>query len=263
MKLINSLSSLCVAGLTVFATGCSSNDDEPGKINRDLPFGRYSIKGNVSAADSGLPLEAEMRISIPTDPSGVKSIQTNKTEDDGKYYFSDETNVYEAFKVVCIPKDPAYDPDSVVVKLGYWLECFVGGMNPMYKGVAFHEVNFQLKRNDLPFGQYSIKGNVSAADSGEPLRAEMRIALPDNPSDVKSLQIQRSEMDGTYLFSDDTNVYEALKVVCIPEDRTYAPDSVVVTLKYEGDCYLPGITNPLDRGRAFHEVNFQLKNRKN
>ncbi len=87
MKLINSLSSLCVAGLTVFATGCSSNDDEPGKINRDLPFGRYSIKGNVSAADSGLPLEAEMRISIPTDPSGVKSIQTNKTEDDGKYYF--------------------------------------------------------------------------------------------------------------------------------------------------------------------------------
>ena len=115
MKLINSLSSLCVAGLTVFATGCSSNDDEPGKINRDLPFGRYSIKGNVSAADSGLPLEAEMRISIPTDPSGVKSIQTNKTEDDGKYYFSDETNVYEAFKVVCIPKDPAYDPDSVVV----------------------------------------------------------------------------------------------------------------------------------------------------
>ncbi len=150
MKLINSLSSLCVAGLTVFATGCSSNDDEPGKINRDLPFGRYSIKGNVSAADSG-----------------------------------------------------------------------------------------------------------------EPLRAEMRIALPDNPSDVKSLQIQRSEMDGTYLFSDDTNVYEALKVVCIPEDRTYAPDSVVVTLKYEGDCYLPGITNPLDRGRAFHEVNFQLKNRKN
>ena len=108
---------------------------------------RYSIKGNVSAADSGEPLEAEMRISIPTDPSGVKSIQTNKTEDGGKYHFFDETNVYEAFKVVCIPKDTAYEPDSVVVKLRYWLECYVEGMDPMYNGDAFHEVNFQLKRN--------------------------------------------------------------------------------------------------------------------
>ena len=115
-------------------SSCSDNE-----VMYGMPFGYFEVKGAVTD-DNGKPVsDAEIRVALPSVPSGIESLGSTRTEDDGTYDIR-ESAYPSKLKIVCIPSQSELLPDSVIVDLKY-----KGGDKEWNKGHAEKTVNFQLK----------------------------------------------------------------------------------------------------------------------
>lgn len=149
-KLFNSvsvlLSRLLAGSLVLFGFGCSSSDDEPDTpMMYGTPTGTFEVKGSVTASDgqSSSPVESNIIVTYPDAPSSKYKIDEVKNTEDGQYAITGYINTNK-IKVVCLPVDPAYEPDSTVVE-GKFEK--VNGKRELFMdmGHATFDVDFELK----------------------------------------------------------------------------------------------------------------------
>ncbi len=106
---------LCTAGMAILGFSCS----EEAPVMYGTPFGSFEIKGTVTAEDGTHVKDAEIRVTFPDVPSGLHSLETTVTNNDGEYQVTDHHEFAPTLKVVCLPDDPALEADSVVVEMKY------------------------------------------------------------------------------------------------------------------------------------------------
>lgn len=141
------LSRLCAIGMTILGFSCShSSGSEPDDIllMYGSPTGSWEIDGNVTETTGKPVVKAEIRVSHPDIPSSESRLST-ETNENGNYEFK-EGGIFEKLKVVCLPNDPALEPDSTVVELKYHKD--KGDKNTWSKGKAQATVDFKLKPVD-------------------------------------------------------------------------------------------------------------------
>ena len=118
-------------------SSCSDNE-----VMYGMPFGSFEVKGAVTD-DNGKPVsDAEIRVTLPTLPSGIESLGTTQTGDDGNYDIS-ESGWPSKLKIVCIPSQSELLPDSVIVDMKY-----KGGDKEWNMGHAEKTINFRLKKGN-------------------------------------------------------------------------------------------------------------------
>ena len=118
-------------------SSCSDNE-----VMYGMPFGSFEVKGAVTD-DNGKPVsDAEIRVTLPELSSGIESLGTTHTGDDGNYDIS-ESGWSSRLKIVCIPSQSELLPDSLIVDMKY-----KGGDKEWNKGHAEKTVNFQLKKGN-------------------------------------------------------------------------------------------------------------------
>ena len=107
-----------------------------------MPFGSFEVKGTVTD-DKGLPVsDAEIRVALPDQSSGIESLGSTLTGDDGNYDIS-EGSYPSKLKIVCIPSQTELLPDSVIVDMKY-----KGSDGEWNRGHAEKTVNFRLKKSN-------------------------------------------------------------------------------------------------------------------
>lgn len=111
------LTRLCTVGMAILGFGCSSND-EP-LCMYGTPTGTFEIKGKVISEDNNSTADAIVKITRPDLNSGVYSLYETKTTGNGEYAVKGKEILLDKAKVVCLPDDPALEPDSVVIDLKY------------------------------------------------------------------------------------------------------------------------------------------------
>lgn len=112
------LSRLFAGGLVLFGFGCSSDDDEPDMpVMYGVPTGTFEVKGSVTASDgqTSSPVEANIIVTLPNAPSSIYKLGEAKNAEEGQYEIRG-TSSTNKLKVVCLPLDPAFQPDSTVVE---------------------------------------------------------------------------------------------------------------------------------------------------
>ncbi len=78
-----------------------------------MPIGDFEIKGSVTTED-GTPIkDAEVRVTGSDIPSGVFSFENTSTDAKGNYEI-EAREFIDNVKVVCIPKNPDLQSDSVL-----------------------------------------------------------------------------------------------------------------------------------------------------
>lgn len=110
------LTRLCAAGMAILGFGCCNN--EP-LCMYGTPTGTFEIKGKVTSEENNSAADAVVRITRPDINSGVYSVAETKTSDNGEYVAKGEVILLDKAKVVCLPDNPALEPDSVVIELKY------------------------------------------------------------------------------------------------------------------------------------------------
>ena len=139
------VSKLCVALMAFLGYSC---DDKDGGDDQLLmygcPMGHWEIKGEVTDEANQPVSEATVKVTLPDVNSTQFAISEVKTDETG-LYSADGAETAGEFKVVCIPDDPALEPDSTVVRLVY----SGGNPNNMWDmGSASVTVNFKLKKSN-------------------------------------------------------------------------------------------------------------------
>ncbi len=138
-RLSSFIASICSALLSLIGFSCCSPEDAPEMYG--MPIGDFEIKGSVTTED-GTPIkDAEVRVTGSDIPSGVFSFENTSTDAKGNYEI-EAREFIDNVKVVCIPKNPDLQSDSVIVRLKY-----KGGDGGWYIGHAEETVNFKLKEN--------------------------------------------------------------------------------------------------------------------
>lgn len=139
MKLFNhrfSITSICTALLSLLGFGCSSEE-----LMYGTPIGDFELKGVVTDEAGKEVHNAEIRVTYPTEPSGICCLDKTTSDFKGNY----EIKGYEFLtnlKVVCIPESTDLQPDSVIVKMDYK---DADKHNSWDYGHAKATVNFTLK----------------------------------------------------------------------------------------------------------------------
>lgn len=143
LKKTTLLSRLCAAGLAILGFGCASDEPEDGgpELMYGTITGRFEIKGNVTTENGKDVPNAEVRVTIPEQPSGVYPIAISKTEESGNYTL-DGLGSFKQLKVVCIPEDSNLEADSTIVDMKYINDDKGSGW---YQGEAEATVDFKLK----------------------------------------------------------------------------------------------------------------------
>lgn len=115
------ISGLCSAGVAVMGFGCNSEEGSGEGLMYGTPTSTFEIKGTVTDMDGNAVGNAAIRVVIPPDKdSGLYGMDLSKTDTQGAYKVGGELfTEIDMMKVVCIPEQPALEPDSVVVELNY------------------------------------------------------------------------------------------------------------------------------------------------
>ena len=138
---LNSLLAKIYAGcLVLLGFGCESSS-EPCMYG--TPTGDFEIKGMVTSEDDQAVPDATVRVTKPDMPSGIYSIETTKTDKDGKYTLKG-VDFPTDMKVVCIPDNPMLEADSTIVELDYKKD--PKDKNTWNRGHAEATVDFRLKK---------------------------------------------------------------------------------------------------------------------
>ncbi len=128
---------ICSGLISLLGFSCSSSEE----VMYGMPTGDFEIKGSVTTED-GQPVEnAEVRVTHPDVESGVYSFKKVSTDAKGNYNLESDI-ILGRVKVVCIPKNPDMQSDSVIVKLEY-----KGSHDDWDAGHAEETVDFKLKEN--------------------------------------------------------------------------------------------------------------------
>lgn len=140
------LTRLCAGGMALLGFGCDGDYPGGGGDMYGTPVGTFEIKGKVVTEDGKEVAGAALRVTQEEIPSGVYSITQTKSGNNGDYLMRSEYTAVNNAKVVCLPDDPALEPDSTIVKLKY------SGKrdkdNPWYRGHADATVDFKLKKKN-------------------------------------------------------------------------------------------------------------------
>lgn len=136
------ISGLCSAGVAVMGFGCSSEEGSGEALMYGTPTSTFEIKGSVTDMDGKAVGNATIRVTLPDKDSGLYSLDSSKSDTQGAYKVEGRSFPLNDVKVVCIPEQPALEPDSVVVELNY-----IGNDKdkPWYEGHAEKKVDFKLK----------------------------------------------------------------------------------------------------------------------
>lgn len=138
------VSKLCVALMAFLGFGCDDKNGDGGLLMYGCPTGSWEIKGEVTdEADEAVP-DATVRVTFPDANSSEYTLSESQTDEAG-FYISTGHSVTEKLKVVCIPDDPALEPDSTIVKMQ-----FSGGKkdNMWDLGSASATADFKLKKKE-------------------------------------------------------------------------------------------------------------------
>lgn len=134
------LTCICAALMSLLGFSCTSPEDVPDMYG--TPTGDFEIKGAVTDEEGVEIPDAEIRVTHPDTSSGIFSLETTSTNEDGHYIAKGKAYADTELKVVCIPSDPGLEPDSVIVKMKY-----KDKDGPWYVGHAEEEVDFKLKKS--------------------------------------------------------------------------------------------------------------------
>lgn len=136
------LSKLCIICLALLGFSCSSDDDF--ECMYGTPIGDFEIKGKVMD-EAGEPVKgATIKVSYFGVNSGMYSIATTETTDNGSYTVSGRTEDRKGAKVVCLPNNDAFSADSSEVKMQFHNK---NSKDSWYFGSGKAEVDFRLKKN--------------------------------------------------------------------------------------------------------------------
>lgn len=135
----NLLSRLCAAGVTLLGFNSCANDE----VMYGQPYGTFEVKGSVTESNGNSAVDAEIRVTFPEAPSGVYSLASTSTDDNGDYELQAHDFLPEV-KVVCIPDDTSLEADSVVVGMKYHKDA--NDKDYWYVGSARKTVDFKLKK---------------------------------------------------------------------------------------------------------------------
>lgn len=140
-KFSSIISRLCIIALSIIGyNSCNS-----GECMYGTPTGSFEIKGEVSNED-GFPVkEAIIRVTKPESNSDNWSVARTITNIDGTYNASGECIPRRELKVVCIPTDNTYEPDSINVPVTYKYDK-KHKKDAWYEGHASVNVDFKLKQ---------------------------------------------------------------------------------------------------------------------
>ena len=129
---------ICSSLLTLMGfSSCSDNE-----VMYGMPFGSFEIKGTVTDENGNCIENAEIRVTLPEQSSGIESFGSTRTGYDGNYAI--RKNEWSGrLKVVCIPAQTEFQPDSVIADMNY-----KGSHGEWDKGHAEKKVNFRLKKTD-------------------------------------------------------------------------------------------------------------------
>ena len=105
----------------------------------------------------------------------------------------------------------------------------------------------------MPTGSFEIKGAVTDEKGSDIENAEIRVIPPEYPSYLAHWTA-KTDAEGKY-FIHSSGLLRSVKVVCIPQQSSLEPDSIVVELDYKDkdnndDWYI---------GHAEKTVDFILK----
>ncbi len=131
---------LCAIGLAIMGYGCENDADMYG-----TPTGHFEIKGTVTDEDGAKMQDATIRVTGENYPSGEYSFSTTTTDAEGNYNSKGSSSGFKLLKVVCLPADPAFEPDSTVVNVTY-KKSGKKNKDAWYVGDATETVNFKLKK---------------------------------------------------------------------------------------------------------------------
>ena len=138
------ISKLCVALMAFLGYSCDDKNGGGELLMYGCPMGRWEIKGEVTDEANEPVSEATVKVTLPDVNSTQFAFSEVKTDEAG-LYSADGAETAGEFKVVCIPDDPALEPDSTVVRLVY----SGGNPNNMWDmGSASVTVNFKLKKSN-------------------------------------------------------------------------------------------------------------------
>lgn len=107
-----------------------------------------------------------------------------------------------------------------------------------------------------PTGSYEIKGKVVDENNNAISDAIIRITQEDTNSDMAYLVADTTDTSGLYEVEHTDHPFKKLKVVCIPSDKTFLPDSTIVNMEYKKN---DGESSSWYKGRAEATVDFTLK----
>lgn len=145
-KLSAIISRLCVMALALIGYSCNTDDS-----NDDIlcmygtPTGSFEIKGTVTDEKGDPVKEALIRMADPKVDSGIWSIASSVSNSLGHYEVNGRTFPNEDLKVVCIPMDKKYEPDSITVPVKY-ISDKDHQKDAWYEGHASVNVDFKLKQ---------------------------------------------------------------------------------------------------------------------
>lgn len=147
MKLFNHrsptlLTTICSSLLGLLGFSCSSPEDIPDMYGQ--PVGDFEVKGAVTDEEGHPVVNAEIRATDPSAPSGLFSYANTKTDDEGRYELSGSCYT-GSLKLVCIPTRTGFVPDSIGIKLDFKDPHKDHSWGDM--GDAKETINFILKSN--------------------------------------------------------------------------------------------------------------------
>ena len=107
-----------------------------------------------------------------------------------------------------------------------------------------------------PTGTFEIKGKVVDENNTAIGDAIIKITQEDTNSDIAYLVADTTDTSGLYEVEHTDYPLKKLKVVCIPSDKTFLPDSTIVNMEYKKN---DGESSSWYDGRAEATVDFTLK----
>lgn len=141
-KLSSVISRMCTAAIALLGYNCSSGDipDMYG-----TPNGSFEVKGAVTNEEDAPISDAEIRVCPTKVDSSKWSIAVTETNNDGSYIVEDKDYFMDSIKVVCVPRDNEYLPDSIKLPLKY-VKDKDHKKDSWYIGHAELTVDFKLKK---------------------------------------------------------------------------------------------------------------------
>lgn len=108
------------------------------------PYGTFEVKGAVTNEDGQPVADAEIKVTERWFDSGLRTIASTVTAENGSYIITSSVIVADSLKIVCIPSGDVYQPDSIKVKLEYHYDK-EHKEDDWYEGHAVITEDFRLK----------------------------------------------------------------------------------------------------------------------